>query len=342
MKKQLFFSFLLCVFLNNNCTITNKLFKDVELYPVVEPYQEGYLQVTDLHEIYYAQFGNPQGKPVLVIHGGPGGGCSKELTKMFDLDFYRVIMFDQRGAKRSRPFASMVDNTPQAAVEDMETIREYLAIEKWFVFGGSCGSMLSILYGETHPGRVIGFILRGIFLGREKEYEHLFYGMNKFFPEAWQDMVNLLPENERDDLIPALHKRVMDPDPEIYIPIAYSFMFYDCLCARLCSDHSYVKRVLTYETALSIGRAFIHYSANRFFFEENQLLNNIKKINHLPAIMVQGRYDLICPPENAYDLYKEWPGSKLWFVSNGGHSMGDPAITQGLKIAMEEMKDIHF
>lgn len=247
-------------------------------------------------------------------------------------------MFDQRGAGRSKPFAQMEDNTPQAAVHDMELLRVHLNIDKWILFGGSYGSFLSLLYGETHPERVTCFILRGIFLGREHEYKNLFYGMGNFFPEAYHDMLNLLSKEEQPTLISALHQRVMNSDSTIHQPIADAFMYYDILCAALNLDHEHVKNTLAHDLALSVGRAFIHYSANRFFIDDNQIINNIHHIKHIPAIIVQGRYDLICLPKNAYQLHTQLPKSQLWFIANAGHALTEPPIAQALKEAMDGLR----
>lgn len=332
---------MLIPFLALGSNIQTRSFEDVQLYPASEPYYEGFLQVSDLHQIYYAEFGNPLGLPVVVVHGGPGAGCSSNWSSFFDLSYYRVIMFDQRGAPRSTPVAEMRDNTPQKSVEDMEILRNHLGIEKWLLFGGSWGSALSILYGEAHPERALGFVLRGIFLARQRDYEHLFYGMDKTFPEAWEEMVQFLPIEERDYLISAFHKRIMDPDPQIHLPAAHAFMRFDMICSTLLPNSGLLqKTALDDRFSLACARAFIHYSANQFFLKENQLLEEIGKISHLPAIILNGRYDIICPPKGAYELHTRWQNSQLWFLPNGGHVSTEPCIARGLKHAMDEMKII--
>lgn len=321
--------------------ITIKTYDCTDLYPSAEPFDEGYLQVSPLHTLYYAQFGNPDGVPILVVHGGPGMGCSPQLSAFFDLSFYRVIMFDQRGSGNSTPAAEMNENTPQLAIDDIEKLRNYLEVDRWLLFGGSYGSCLSILYGETHPDRCLGFILRGIFLGRDRDYSRIFYRMREFYPEAWDEMVQSLPKDDHYDLIYSLYKGVMNPDPKVHLPIAHAFMRYDMLCATLLPDPALVEKIaLDDKLALSVARAFIYYSANHFFLNENQLMHDVKRIAHLPAIIVQGRYDMICIPQSAYDLHKSWSRSQLWFVSNGGHSTSDPAIAQGVLEATETMKTI--
>jgi proline iminopeptidase len=321
--------------------VVSKIYENDTLYTQSLPFNEGYLQVSDLHSIYYAEFGNPQGLPVVTVHGGPGSQCYASWTAFFDQQFYHIIMFDQRGAGRSKPFAEMNENNPQNSIEDMEKLRNHLAIDKWILFGGSYGSFLSILYGETHPERCFGFILRGIFLGRQQDYSYLFYGMKSYYPEAWDEMVELFPEDERSDLISSFYTRIMDPDPSIHLAAARAFMRFDTYCAHLVTDAATIDNVDQDDiSTLGIGRAFIYYAAHAFFIEENQILNNLHKVSHLPAIVVQGRYDLICPPQGAYDLYKQWPTSELWFISDAGHSSKEPGIAQGLKEASENMKSL--
>jgi len=316
--------------------VVSKLYGEPSLYPQTKPYNEGHLKVSEDHSIYFAEFGNPNGIPVVTSHGGPGSQCYATWTTFFDPAIYHVVMFDQRGAGRSVPFASMENNTPQLGLEDIEQLRNHLKIDKWVLFGGSYGSFLSILYGETHPENCLGFVLRGIFLCRELDYKHLFYGMKASYPEAWQEMVEIIPESERHDLITAFHKRVMDPDPVIHMQATRAFMRFDTLCAHLVPTKEHLDKVNTdIISTLGVGRAFIHYAANAFFVEENQLLNNLSRIAHLPAIIVQGRYDVICPPQGAYDLYQQWPRSELWYISNAGHASSEPGTSQGLREAMD-------
>lgn len=320
--------------------IKNLIFDNHEVNPSQESYSSGYLQVSDLHSIYFSQFGNPEGIPVLVVHGGPGGGCCDVWSNYFDLSTYRVIMFDQRGAMRSIPFAEMEDNTPQRSVDDMEALRTHLGVDKWILFGGSWGSTLSIFYGEKHPDRVLGFVLRGVFLARKQDYEHLFYGMRNTFPEAFDEMLEEIPLEERSDLIKAFHKRVMDPDPQTHLSAAKSFMKFDTICATLLPSTSKELEIeLEGDAVLSVGRAFIHYAANNFFFTDNQLLDDIHKIAHLPMIIVHGRYDTICRPIGAYEIYKRCENVDLWFLPKAGHSSFEPDVRRALFEAIELMKD---
>ena len=320
-------------------TIKNICFSEKNLYSIQESFNHGYLAVNDGHQIFFEEFGNPDGMPVLLVHGGPGWDCDKS-SQYFDPNYYRIIMFDQRGCGRSLPFAEMKNNTPQHSVTDMEAIRKYLNIDKWILFGGSYGSLLSILYGETHPDRVYCFVLRGIFLGRKQDYENLLCrdGMGKFFPESYQRMLNLFSEEERTDLIAAMDKRIMSQDEKDHMPLAHAFMYYDLLCAQLFPDFEKIEKNLDQKLALSVSRAFIHYAANNFFLKANQLIRNIEHIKDIPAIIIHGRYDLICPPQNAYELYKKWPLSELWFITNAGHLSTGPSIAQALRNAMDLIK----
>lgn len=314
--------------------VVSKIYQEQSLYPQLKPFNEGYLKVSEIHSIYFAEFGNPQGTPVVTLHGGPGSQCEEFWTSLFNPEFYHVIMFDQRASGRSVPFAEMFDNTPQASVGDMEKLRAHLKVDKWIVFGGSYGSLLSLLYGETHPENCLGFVLRGIFLGTRSEYEHLFYGMKKTYPEAWEVMVADFQEHEKNDLISAFYKRVMNPDPSIHLPAAQAFMVFDTLCVKLIPTADDIQEVYSNTiSTLGIGRAFIHHAAHEFFLKENQILDNLYRIDHLPAIIVQGRYDIICPPSNAFTLFQKWIKSELWFISDAGHATSD--VSQGLREAMD-------
>lgn len=315
--------FLICIGLFGSCL-------------AISPNSEAYLPVSKQHQLYYATYGNPKGIPVVVLHGGPGGGCSDTMARNFDLDKWHVIMFDQRGAKKSIPLASMDENTSQLLVEDIEKLREHLGIEKWLVFGGSWGSTLSLLYGQEHPDRCLGFVLRGVFLAREQDFLHLIYGMGKVFPEAYQEFIDYLPVEERGDVLSAYYKRVMDPNPAVHMPAARAFMVFDAICATHLPSEENIQEVLTNDTlTLGIGRAFLYYAAHRFFLEHDQILQNMHKISHLPAIIVHGRWDAICLPEEAYTLHRNWEKSLLWMVPDGGHSSGDPTISKALSEATE-------
>ncbi len=299
-----------------------------------------YLQVSAMHAVWYAQYGNPEGLPVIVLHGGPGAGCDDETVKLFDLKFWRVILLDQRAAKRSTPFAEMAENTTQHLIADIEQLRAALHIDQWLLFGGSWGSALALAYAQTYPQRVLGFILRGIFLARAHETQHLWFGMGKIFPEAWQELNAHIPMAERDDLIQAYYRRVMSTDLQIATLAARAFVKYDYLCSYLNLSAKKLQQAIADDSAnLGLARTFIHYCVHYFFLQENQLIDNIGKINHLPLVMVHGRYDIITLPQSAFDLQQVWPGSQLVFVDRAGHSAKEKPIVAQLSKATENMKN---
>lgn len=309
------------------------------LFPKLTPYEENYLQVSQIHRIWYAQYGNPQGEPVVLLHGGPGAGSGDNDMRFFDPKYYRIILLDQRGAKRSEPAAEMRENTTQHLIADIEALRQQLKIEKWLVFGGSWGSALSLAYGQAHPERCLGFILRGIFLGRKAEGDQLWYGMKDAFPEVWEEFVNFLPVEERDDLPGSYYKRLMHPDRNINYPAARAFIKYDFTSAFLQAEPAAIQALMDDEKAsLGMAKTFTHYYMHDFFFKPNELIDNLDKVNHLPLIIVHGRYDIICRAQVAYELHKKWPNSKLVIVEAAGHSAREPGITKALVEATESMK----
>lgn len=300
-------------------------------YPIQKPREEAFLQVSNLHKIFYATYGNPNGPSVIVLHGGPGAGCSDSMTQFFDLNRWNVVMFDQRGAMRSEPFGELTDNSPQHSVADMEALREHLGIGQWFVFGGSWGSSLALLYGQAHPNQCLGFILRGVWLVRPEDYNHLFYGMGKMFPESYEHVINHIPAEERADLLGAYYKRVMNPDPDVHMPAAKIFIYYDLTAGSHLPNPSMVETMMKNDQlVLGVMRTFCHYAKHDFFLTPNQILNQMGQIKHLPAILINGRWDAICYPEMAYLLHKNWPNSQLWIVPDGGHSSNDPSIASAL------------
>lgn len=307
------------------------------LYAITDSLAQGLLKVSNIHTLYYATYGNPEGIPIVVLHGGPGAGCQEAFLRVFDPRRYYVIMFDQRGSMRSLPLGCIEENTPQHSVKDMETLREHLKIEQWVIFGGSWGAALAILYGQNHPERCLGFILRGVFLGRQQDYLHLFYGMGKVFPEAYAEFVQFIPTEERHDLLLAYYRRVMDRHPGVYLPAARIFMKFDLICGSHLPDHAKVEKFLQKdEFVVGVSRLFLHYSINEFFLKNCPILSQMKKIKHLPAILVHGRWDAVCLPEAAFLLHKQWDNSQLWFVTQGGHSSNDPAIAASLATATDE------
>ncbi len=305
-------------------------------YPLTACLEEGYLKVSNIHTLYYATYGNTKGIPVIVLHGGPGAGCQQAFLKVFDLNRFFVITFDQRGSMRSSPLGSIEENTPQHSVEDIETLRKHFEIEQWLIFGGSWGVALATLYGQKYPEKCLGFILRGAFLGRKLDYLNVLYGMGRVFPEAYDVFIQFIPEEERHDLLTAYYRRVMDPDLKICMPAARKFMKFDLICGSHLPDPAKVDKFLQKDDfVLGVSKLFLHYSMHDFFLENNQILSNMNRISHLPAIIVHGRWDAVCLPETAYLLHKHWKNSLLWFVLGGGHSSNDPAIAASLATAMD-------
>jgi proline iminopeptidase len=309
-----------------------------ELYPAIEPNRSGMLPLDDLHTMYWEESGNPDGVPVLFLHGGPGAGASPKHRQFFDPEFYRIVIFDQRGAGRSTPVGELKDNTTQDLIADIEKLRAMLGIHQWLVFGGSWGSTLALAYGEAHPERCLGFVLRGIFLCRNWEIIWFMQGMRQFFPEAWGRFAGYLPPEQRGDLLTHYHRLLNDPDPAVHMPAAKMWSVYEGECATLFPDPAVQANYGSDNVALGVGRIEAHYFVNHIFLPENGLLDRIDRINHLPMITVQGRYDVLCPAVSAWELHEAWPDSTLEIVQDAGHSAWEPGITKGLVRACEAMK----
>lgn len=309
---------------------------DRPLYPIAQAREKGFLKVSEIHTLFYALYGNPNGIPVVVLHGGPGAGCSDTLSQFFDLNEWNVIMFDQRGAMRSLPFCCMEENSSQHSINDIEALRDHLGIEKWIIFGGSWGSALALLYGQEHPEHCMGFILRGIFLGREQDWLHVLYGMGKIFPEAYEPFFHYIPEEERNDLLSAYYSRIFDPNPDVHMPAARTFIRFNMTGSTHLPNSTAVEQIVQNDKLiLSMTRAFLYYAKHRFFIEPNQILSRMQSIAHLPAIIIHGRWDAIDLPEMAYSLYKNWNNSRLWIIPQGGHSANNPAIAAALATATD-------
>ncbi|WP_424195052.1 prolyl aminopeptidase [Ampullimonas aquatilis] len=311
------------------------------LFPALEPYDSGYLALDNLHEMYWEVCGNPQGVPVVFLHGGPGGGCSAASRQFFDPAYYRIVLFDQRGAGKSLPFGEICQNTTAHLVNDIERLRDHLGIHQWLVFGGSWGSTLALAYGQTHPARCLGFILRGIFLIRQSEIDWFLYGMGQFFPEAWQAFTDGIPDEERGDILAAYADRLFDDkDPVGAQRWAQIWSRYEGSCANLlpAASAATAARMASDEVALALARLECHYMQHTGFIAEGQLLENLSEIAHLPAIIVQGRYDMVCPPSTAWELHMRWPGSQLVMVPDAGHSAFEPGNCRALVTATEAMK----
>ena len=305
------------------------------LFPPVQPTRHGMLPVDDIHTIYWEEVGNPNGVPVLFLHGGPGAGLSVQHRRFFDPQHYRVILFDQRGAGKSTPLGEWRNNTTQLLVQDIETLREQFGIDKWLVFGGSWGSTLALAYGEAHPERCLGFVLRGIFLCTAREIDWFLHGVEWFHPELFDEFVQLVPPDERHDLLKAYANRMLCDDPDVYWPAARAWSRYEGRRVFLLPhDDDQPSDTLD----LGVGRLESHYMANLGFLAEDQLMRDIGRISHLPCAIVQGRYDVICPPVSAYRLHQAWPGSKLRMVPDAGHGALEHGIARELVAATEQFR----
>ena len=309
-----------------------KLFnKKNKLFPSIEPFDSGYLK-KGVHEIYYEQCGNPKGKPAIFLHGGPGGGCGKLSRRFFDPKKYRIILFDQRGCGNSKPHTCLEDNTTWHLIEDIESIREELNIKKWLVFGGSWGSTLAIAYAQKYPKYVSEMVLRGIFMLREKELQWFYqYGASEMYPEAWQCFLEEIPEEERSNLIEAYRKIFYGEDEEKKLSAAKAWSKWEASCSFINYNPNAVKDSVNAEFALAFALIENHYFVNKGFLDnENQLLDNIDIIRNIPSIIIQGRYDVVCPPTTAYELHSKWPESELVIAPFSGHSSFEKEITHEL------------
>jgi len=308
------------------------------LYPEIKPYARHELSVEAPHVLYVDESGSPDGLPVVFVHGGPGAGCDALSRRFFDPNLYRIITFDQRGCGRSTPHASLENNTTWDLVADMELIREHLNIDKWVLFGGSWGSTLSLAYAQTHPDRVSALILRGIFLCRQQELQWFYQqGASRMFPDFWQDYVAPIPVDERGDMIQAFYKRLTGPDQIAQMHAAKAWSTWEGRTATLRPNPQVVERFSEAHRALSIARIECHYFVNNAFLEPNQLLNNMPNIAHLPGIIVHGRYDVICPLENAWELHQAWPNSELQIIRDAGHAASEVGTTDALVRAADQI-----
>lgn len=289
-------------------------------------YDDDYLDVGDGHKIYYEQYGNPHGKPVLFLHGGPGSGCSSFHKRFFDPKVFRVIFLDQRGSGKSIPYGEIENNTTTALISDIEDIRRHLNIDKWLIFGGSWGSTLGILYGINFPKRCLGFILRGIFLGTVDEINWFLYDMKKFFPEAHNKFISYVPQNYRDNILKWFYEQLNLKDKTISLKAASVWAEYENSCSTL----GYVERPISGENALAIAKIESHYFVNNCFINDNFIKENIKKIVNIPAIIIQGRHDVICPPFSAFDIAKIWGMASIEIIDDAGHSAFEEQVARKL------------
>jgi proline iminopeptidase len=311
-----------------------------DLFPPIEPYRTGTLRLDARHTMYWEQSGNPRGVPVLFLHGGPGAGATAVHRRFFDPDHWRIVIFDQRGAGRSTPLGEIADNSPAHLVADIERLRIALDVKKWLVFGGSWGSTLALHYAEIHPVRCIGLVLRGVFLCRLDEVEWYLYGVRKVFPEAWRAFSGFLPEAERHDILGAYYRRLLDPDPRIHMPAARAWSIYEGACSTLLPNPETVAAFGEDRLALGLARIEAHFFSQHLFAGEWDLIARIGQIRRLPGIIVQGRYDMVCPIRSADELARAWPEAKYVIVPDAGHSAMEPGIREQLVVATEQMKQV--
>ena len=309
------------------------------LYPPIEPIQTGMLPVSDLHTIAWEQSGNPNGIPVLVVHGGPGGGAQPSYRQYFDPAAFNIVQFSQRGCGLSTPYAELTDNTTQASVHDMERLREHLSIDRWHVFGGSWGSTLSLIYAQHHPEKVLSLVLRGIFMCRKSEL-HWFYqdGASHLFPDAFEPYRNHIPETERGDLIQAYYARLTSEDVDVRRAAAKEWTRWEMATSRLFPDPEYLDKAEDLDFAVAFARIECHYFINAIFVEEAHILHHVERLQHLPTVIVQGRYDVVCPTRSAWELHQAMPHSKLIIVPDAGHSMGEVSIARELVAATDALR----
>lgn len=310
------------------------------LFPSIKPYKTFYLSVSDGHQLYVEECGNPEGIPVLFIHGGPGGGCSKKDRCFFDPEVYRIILFDQRGAGRSLPHAELEANNTQKLIADIEQIRERLEVEQWVLFGGSWGSTLSLLYAQEHADRVMGMILRGIFLCRDRDLQWFYQeGAHHIFPDYWQEYEEIIPLAERSDMISAYYRRLTGSDELAKMNAAKHWSVWEGRCSTLRPSADKEAHYSDPHLALAMARIEAHYFVNEAFIEQNQIIKNADKLVGIPATIVHGRYDMVCPLDNAVSLYNALPDSELHIIRDAGHASSEPSITDALVRATEEMAE---
>ena len=311
-----------------------------DFFPPIDPFRKGELNVSKIHSLYYEQVGNPEGIPILFLHGGPGGGISADHRRFFDPHVYHIILFDQRGSGKSRPIAELRENTTWDLVADIETLRQHVGVDQWQVFGGSWGSTLALAYAITHPQRVKTLILRGIFLCRPSEIQWFYQrGTSELFPDRFDQYLKLIPENERHDLVSAYYKLLTHSDYEVRLKAAKAWSQWEAATSRLIVSETAIEDFEAPDYALSFARIECHYFMNNAFFPtKNYLLENISKIRHIPGLIVQGRYDIVCPARSAWDLHKAWPEAKIHFIADAGHAASEPGIRSALIEATEAFK----
>lgn len=308
------------------------------LYPEIEPYETGMLDVGEGHSLYWERCGTPGGKPAVFLHGGPGGGMSPEHRRQWDPDLYDVLLFDQRGCGKSMPFAEIERNDTQRIVEDIERLRIMCGHEKWQVFGGSWGATLALAYAQTYPGRTSEIVLRGVFLARQKEKNWLYrYGASEIMAEQWDSFAGHIPEEERGDIVKAYHARLTSDDEPTRLAAAKEWSLWEGSVATLLPNEALMDQFADPSKAVPFARICARFFLKDFFLAEGQLIRNIDRIRHIPGIIVQGRHDICTPPTSAWELRKVWPGAELWIVPDAGHSSGEPGIIDGLVRATDKL-----
>jgi proline iminopeptidase len=311
---------------------------EAALYPEAPARASGMLPLDALHTMYWEECGAERGVPLLFIHGGPGGGSLPHHRRFYDPAFWRIVLYDQRGAGRSTPIAELRDNTSQDLIDDIERLRKHLGIEKWLLFGGSWGSTLALLYAQAHPQRVLGLVLRGVFLATRPEIDWFLHGMARTFPEAWREFAHFLPPAERSDLLGSYYRRLTSADPRVHAPAALAWDRYESRCSTLLPKPGANGRPEGDTGALAIARIEAHYFVNDGFIEPGRILANVDRIRGLPGIIVQGRYDIICPPASADALSRAWPQAQYIVVPDAGHSVREPGTTRELIAAVQRMQ----
>ncbi|KAI9228842.1 MAG: proline iminopeptidase [Piptocephalis tieghemiana] len=312
------------------------------LYPEIEPHYQGLLKVSEIHSIFYEISGNPEGKPIIFLHGGPGGGVGPRDRRYFDPKVYRIILLEQRGCGRSIPHACIEENTTSDLVEDLEKLRKHLSVDKWIVFGGSWGSALGLAYAETYPSSVTGMVLRGIFTARKSEVEWIFekHGAALLFPDDWEEFSSLVPVEERHNIIEAYYKRLIDPDPKVCQKFATAWCRWICDRCSFMVNATHDDWDIDGDWALSCARLEAHYFMNYGFRTGDELIKNTVKLRNIPAIMIQGRYDMVSPPVTAWEVHRNWPEAKLIMVHDAGHNSQDPGIEVELVRAMDAFRTL--
>ncbi len=312
----------------------------LDLFPEIQPYSTGFLDASDGHTLYWEQSGNPAGVPILLIHGGPGAGATPMHRRFFNPEYYRIIIYDQRGTGRSHPLGSIEHNTRQHLVQDIEHLREHLHIDRWHLFGGSWGSTLALSYAQQNPDRCFSMILRGIFLLEQSEINWFLYGIKMIFPEAWEQFAGILPAREQDNILEAYYKLLTGDDEKRQMEAAIAWSLYEGACSSLLPNYETITTEEQKKDALALARLEAHYFCNELIAPENSLIHGIDKIRHIPSVIIQGRYDAICPIYTAHKLHAEWPEARYIVVPDGGHSALDPAIRSRLIEATETAKSL--